>query len=44
MSNKKSSLQWWADELIALRDKNLPEEEFAQEKKILFDEYKKGIR
>jgi hypothetical protein len=40
MSKGKSSLQWWADELIALRDKNLPEAEFEKGKKELFEEYK----
>lgn len=41
MENNKSSLQWLADELIALRDENPPEEDYTKRKKIIFDEYKK---
>lgn len=41
MSKERSSLQWWADELSALRDKHLPEDEFNKSKKILSAEYKK---
>ena len=44
MSKEKSSLQWWADELISLRDKNLPEEDFTNGKKILFAEYNKRLK
>jgi hypothetical protein len=44
MSKGKSSLQWWADELISLRDKNLPEAEFENGKKILFAEYNKRLK